>query len=342
MKKTARIIGTGSYLPKRLVTNEILETMVKNFDIERAGMPFVLWAETMTGIKERYYVEDESAETMGAYAAKKAIEAAGITSEDLDFIIVSSFTPSQDVPNLACSITHLIGARDIGGFPLNTACAGFIYGLSIAYSLIGMEIYQRILVVATEVLSKVTNYSDPKTAVLFGDGAGAVVLEASENGGISSFPYLSSEYSRHFELNNPNMADARGILTVEEKEYIRRCYIKMPGGPRVLRKAINSMADAALRALEQSSCRLEEIDYIIPHQANKRITDGLIEKLNVSPAKVCTTIEKFGNTSGASVAITLDKLAGGEIEDHCLKKGDKIVLTAVGAGYTFGALVLEY
>lgn len=342
MKKTARIVGTGSYLPKKRVTNEMLKGMVRNFDIERAGAPFIQWAEAMTGIRERYYVDDESAETMGAYAAKEAINVAGIAPEDLDFVIISSFTPSQDVPNLACSISHLIGARGIGGFPLNAACAGFIYGLSVGYSLIATEVYRRILIVATEVLSRVTDYSDPKTAVLFGDGAGAVVLEAAESGGISYPPYLSSEYSSHFELNNPSMTEAGGILTVEEKEYIQRSYVRMPGGPKVLRKAINSMAEAVMRALEQSPYKLEDIDYIIPHQANKRITNGLIEKLNVSPHRVCTTIEKFGNTSGASVAIALDKVARGELEGYYLKKGDKIVLTAIGAGYTVAALVLEY
>lgn len=331
MKKTARIIGTGSYLPKKLVTNETLETLVKNFNIERAGMPFVQWAEEMTGIKERYYVEDETAETMGAFAAEKAIEAAGTTPNDLDFIIASSFTPSQAIPNLACSIGHLIGTKNIGSFPLNTACAGFIYALSIAYSFITTGVHKRILVVATEVLSKVTNYADPRTAVLFGDGAGAVVLEAAENGGISSPSYLGSEYSRHFELNNPNILDP-----------IQPCYVKMPGGPRVLRKAINAMAEAVFHALKQSPYKLEDVDYIIPHQANQRITNGLIEKLNVSPDKVCTTIEKFGNTSGASVAIALDKLVRGELEGYSLNRGDKIVLTAVGAGYTLAALVLEY
>lgn len=342
MNKRARIAGTGSYLPKKRVTNKMLEGMVKNFDAGRAGMPFVQWAEVMTGIKERYYVEDESAETMGAYAGKEAIEAAGMKPEDLDFIIISSFTPSHDVPNLASSISHLIGTKNIGGFLLNTACAGFIYGLSIGYSLITTGVYKRILVVATEVLSRVTDYSDPKTAVLFGDGAGAVVLEASQESGISSPFYLSNEYSPHFELNNPNMAGAREILTVEGKEYIQRCYVKMPGGPRVLRRAVNAMAEAVMRVLERSPYTLEDIDYIIPHQANKRIINGLIEKLSIDPRKVCTTIEKFGNTSGASVPIALDKMARGQLEGYHLKKGDKIVLTAVGAGYTVAGLVLEY
>lgn len=342
MVKTARILGTGSYLPKKKVNNKDLEKIVRNFDIEKAGMEFVEWAEAMTGIRERYYAEDEDAESMGAEAAKRALGSAGMNSSDVDFIIASSFTPTRDIPNLACSIGHLIGADTSPAFPLNTACAGFIYGLAIGYSLIKSELYKNVLVVATEVLSKATDFGDPKTAVLFGDGAGAAILEASDGGGIVSPPYLASEFSSHFELRSANISDAREILTQGEKEYIARCYIKMPGGPKVLKRAINAMADAAMGALEKSPWKLEEVDYIIPHQANQRITLGLIEKLKVPPDKVCSNIARFGNTSGASVAIALDKAVRGEIEEYQIKRGDKIVLTSIGGGYSLAGMVMEY
>jgi 3-oxoacyl-[acyl-carrier-protein] synthase-3 len=339
--KTARIIGTGSYLPKRLITNEDLEKIVRNFDTKKAGMPFLDWAFQMTGIRQRYYVEDEDTESMAALASARALAAARISAQEIDFIIACSFTPSKDIPNLACTIANSIGNKKIPGFPLNTACAGFVYGLAVGYGLIRAQLYKRILVVASETLSRVTDYADPKTAVLFGDGAGALILEAADEGGISSAPYLSSEYSEHFELGHTASCQASGILTAGEKEYIQRAYLRMPGGPRVLKKAIHAMSEAAGIALQRSRYKLQDIDYIVPHQANQRITTGLVEALGVPKEKVCATIERYGNTSGASVAIALDKALRGE-NATVIKRGDKLVLTAVGAGYSVGAVVLEY
>ena len=168
----ARIAGTGSYLPKRKITNEQIEKVVRNFDPQRAGMPFAQWVVKVTGIETRHFVEDEDTETMAVQAALRALEAAEMKAADLDFIIASSFTPTRDIPNMACSVGHLIGAEKAGAFPLNTACAGFIYALSIGYALIKAEIYGTILVVSSETLSRVTDYGDPTTAVLFADGAG--------------------------------------------------------------------------------------------------------------------------------------------------------------------------
>ncbi|OGS27951.1 MAG: hypothetical protein A2297_07990 [Elusimicrobia bacterium RIFOXYB2_FULL_48_7] len=328
--KKARIAGTGSYLPKKLMTNQKLEKIVKKFDPVRAGMPFCEWTEKVTGIKTRYYVEDEDTEYMAAEASKKALEAAGIKPDKLDFIIAASFTPSKEIPNLACSIADRIGNGNIPGFVLNTACAGFICGLDDAYYKIISGNYKNILIVASETLSKVTDFNDPATAVLFGDGAGAVVLQQSDKEGISTFPYLKSDYSPdHLEFKNSNI----------EKE---KCFIRMDGGPRVLKKAVNAMAEAAKKALEISTYKLEAIDWIIPHQANERIIRSLAEKLNVPMEKVCLTVDKFGNTSAATIPIALDKAVRGELENYKIKKGDKVLLTTVGGGYSIGAVVLEY
>jgi len=342
MAKCARIVGTGSYLPKRQVGNEEMEKLVRNFDPERAGMPFAQWVEQVTGIKTRYFVEDEDTETMAAQASHRALEAAQIKAKDIDFIIVSSFTPTRDVPNLACSLASLIGARDTGGFPLNTACAGFIYGLSIGYALISSGIYRNILVVSSEMLSRVTDYGDPATAVLFADGAGAAVLQAAEKGGISSFPYLASEFTDHFELKNANSSRAEEIKEINGEEFLPRATLHMPGGPRVLRKAVNGMAEALFKVLEQSPYKLEDLDMIIPHQANRRITYGLIDKLGVPKEKVCRVIDLIGNTSGASVAISLDMAIRGAAGDLKIKRGDKVGLTAIGGGYSVAAIVFEY
>lgn len=144
MSKCAKIIGTGSYLPKQKISNEHIQKMVRNFDLQRAGMPFTRWVEKVTGIKTRCFVQDEDAEMMAAQASQRALEAAGMEASDLDFIIVSSFTPTRDIPNFACSVGHMIRADGVGGFPLNTACAGFVYALSVAYAFIKSEIYTNI------------------------------------------------------------------------------------------------------------------------------------------------------------------------------------------------------
>jgi 3-oxoacyl-[acyl-carrier-protein] synthase-3 len=342
MAKYAKIAGTGSYLPKRRISNEQIEEMVSNFDAQRAGMPFPQWVEQVTGIKTRCFVEDEDTEKMAALAAQRALDAAGMKAKDLDFIIVSSFTPTRDIPNMACSLGHLIGAENIGGFPLNAACAGFVYGLSMGYALIKSDIYKNILVVSSETLSRVTDYGDPTTAVLFADGAGAAVLQASEEKGISSPAYLNSIFTEHFELKNSDAVNSRGIVKVKEKEFVPRNTLHMPGGPQVLRKAVNGMADALLKALEKSPYQLADLDVIIPHQANRRITNGLIEKLKLPEKKVCRVIETIGNTSAASVAIALDMAVRGKTSNVKIKLGDKVGLTVIGGGYSIASIVFEF
>jgi len=337
----ARIMGTGSYLPKGKTTNEQIEKIVRNFDQERAGMPFPQWVERVTGIKTRYFVEDETTESMAVEASRRALKAAEMEATNLDFIIVSSFTPERDIPNLACSVAHSLGAT-IGGFPLNTACAGFVYAISMGYALIKSDVYKNILVVSSETLSRVTDYSDPTTAVLFADGAGAVILQASENKGICSPPYLGSEIAEHFDLKNANTTCPEERIESGERTLVCHNTIQMPGGPSVLRRAVNGMAGALLETLEKSPYNLEDLDVIIPHQANRRITDGLVEKLGIPESKICRTIDLIGNTSGASVPISLDMAIRGGNDVVRVKPGDIVGLTAVGAGYSIGAVVFEY
>lgn len=339
MPKCARIIGTGSYLPKRKVSNIELEKLVSNFNYRKAGMPFAEWVEKLTGIKTRFFVNGEDTETMAASASRKALEAAGITASEVDFIIVSSFTPTRDIPNLACTLGHLIGAKDAGGFPLNTACAGFVYALAMGYALINAGIYKNILVASSEVLSKITDYGDPTTAVLFADGAGAAILQASETGGICSPPYLGSDFTDHFDLLN---ADVLTPEPIKAQQFTPRNTMHMPGGPRVLRRAVNGMAKSLLKALEMSPYKIDDLDLIIPHQANSRIINSLIEKLAIDKNKVCRVIDLIGNTSGASVAISLDMAIRGKAPDVKIKRGDKVALVAIGGGYSLGSLIFEY
>ena len=342
MAKCAKIVGTGSFLPEQKISNEKIEEMVSNFDSERAAMPFSQWVEKVTGIKTRRFVEDEDTEMMAAEASQIALETAGMEASDLDFIVVSSFTPTRDIPNLACTVGHMIGADGVGGFPLNTACAGFVYALSVAYSMIKSEIYSNILVVSAESLSKVIDFGDPSTAVLFADGAGAAVLQASDDGGICSPPYLISDFSDHIHLYNSDAVHPRERIESQGKEFLPRNMIYMPGGPHVLKRAVNGMAEVLCKALEMSPYALGDLDVIIPHQANLRIADGLIKKLGVPKEKVCRVIRSIGNTSGASVAISLDMAIRGEVDGLKIDPGDKVGLTAIAGGYSAGAIVLEY
>ncbi len=341
--RTAQIAGTGSYLPGRVVTNRDLRRMVGNFDVDRVRGPLIRkgidaehmtedelfdeWTRSASGILQRHYFDGRAtdsgdSEEMAGHAAREALHAAGIQPEVLDFIIVASITPHLVVPNLACTVAHHIGAKRVGGLTLNTACSGFIDGLGDAYYRIRSGEYDTILVVATETLSKITNFNDPSTAMLFGDGAGAAVLRAARSGIVSYYSEL--DYSRDdIEL------EERGLL-------------RMDGGPRVARKAINAMSRTALACLERSPYRLDDIDCIVCHQANARIVEGVAKRLGQPLSKFCRTIERFGNTSAASVAIGLDKALRGEVPGCSINRGSRILLTAVGGGYVSSAMVIEY
>jgi 3-oxoacyl-[acyl-carrier-protein] synthase-3 len=355
----SKIIGTGSYLPDRIVTNKDLESMVEGFDENIAGKSFQEWTLDVTGIEQRYYVRDGEdideksdnrigySENMAVKASKKAIEAAGINPKEIDLVIVATFTSSMTIPNPSCIVNHYIGSegKDVGAFPNNNACAGFIYALIEADVNIRAGEAKTVLVVATETLSTIINFKDPKTAILFGDGAGAAVLRASKEQGIIS-NYRGSRYSpEHLVLKNTNLQDAREILTEAEKRYVEKAYIQMAGGPKVLKNAVDTMLEALIRALGKKDYKLSHLNAIIPHQANERITKSLEKRLELRGARkgvVCNNIATFGNTSGASVAISLDKAVRGEIPNYKINPGDLVGLTAVGGGYTYAALILRY
>ncbi|MCX5998679.1 MAG: beta-ketoacyl-ACP synthase 3 [Chloroflexi bacterium] len=342
-KRTAQIIGTGSCLPKRVVTNQQLKAMVGNFAPERAlgslskkGIAveslsetevFDEWIKSVTGIRERRLSLPKGpdvldTEELGAEAARQAMKAAGIEARELDFVVAASFTPHFTIPNLACSISHLVGAKEIGGFVLNTACSGFLDALGDAYYRIRSGDYDTILVVAVELLSKVIDYDDPTTAIIFADGAGAAVVRAAESGIVSFYSEL--DYSVDH-------------IILEEKGFL-----KMGGGPLVQKRAVNAMSKAALACLDKSPYKLQDMDYIIPHQANARIITALAKKLGLPAEKFCVTIDKYANTSGSSVAIALDKAVRGEVEGYRIERGKKLLMTSVGGGYALSAVVMDY
>lgn len=350
---TARIVGSGSFLPPTRLDNRALyqhEAIRRNFDVEKARSSlrdgsgvddlsaeevFDLWSRQVTGIRERRIVDSEgevTTESMCAEAAKRALDMAGMDSRELDLIVVASLTASEEVPNVACTVGSLIGAPSVGGYVLNAACAGFIYALATGFSFIKSGLARKILVISGDALSHIVDYSDPKTAVLFGDGAGAVVLEAKEGGcGILGRPYLTADYSHeHMKLTGQ-------WWITEETDSV---HLRMGGGPQVLRQAVNTMTGVASRALETTGLTWDDIDFVVPHQANLRITQGIEKALRLTKGRVIHTIENYGNMSASTVPIALDEVMRGR--QGPVPDPARFVLTAVGGGYTSGAIVFDW
>lgn len=350
---TARIAGSGSYLPPTVLDNRALfqmESIRDNFDVERARASlrkledpdslspaevFDRWSVQVTGIRERRVLDggsDATTEDMCVEAGRRALAAAGMEASELDALLVASLTGSDVVPNTACTVAAGLGVPHLGGFTLNAACAGFVYAVATGWSMIRSGLARNVLAISGDALSRVTDYSDPKTAVLFGDGAGAVVLTPSADGeGILGPPYITGEYDRE-----PLYLIGQGWETVDEP-----CpKLHMAGGPQILKNAILSMANVAERALEATGRRWDEVDFVVPHQANYRITRGLEKQLPLSDGKVVHTIERYGNLSASTVAVTLDEVLRGKhgpVPDRAV-----IVLTAVGGGYTSAGAVFEW
>ncbi|MEE2906022.1 MAG: ketoacyl-ACP synthase III [Gemmatimonadota bacterium] len=349
---TAKITGTGSYLPVDTVDNfDLYElgTLKSLFDVDkgRASLKdieevedlsdsevFDLWARQVTGIEMRRRLTPESGlttEDMCAAACLSALEAAGCASTDMDLLIAASLTMSDEVPNAACTIANKIGAPQLGGYVLNAACAGYVYAIGAAWSAILSGMAQRVLVVAGDTLTRFVDYDETQTAVLFGDGAGACVLEKTEGEiGLMGPPAVGGEFDRTpLFLRGQRWEEEGGPSPV----------IHMEGGPRILRNAVMGMADVAQQALARAALAWTDVDVVIPHQANLRITKGLEKQLELSKGRVIHNIQRYGNMSAATVAITLDEYVRGLHGPVAVPS--TIVLTAIGGGYTKGALVVR-
>jgi 3-oxoacyl-[acyl-carrier-protein] synthase-3 len=349
---SARIAGTGSFLPPNRVDNRTLfehPGIRENFDVERARGAlkdvdaaaldpvevFDLWARQVTGIEERRVLTEGdglTTELMCAEAGRRALAAAGMEAEELDLVLAASLTGSRQVPNVSCTVAAELGAPTVGGFVLNAACAGFVYVLGTAYAHIRAGTARNVLVVVGDALSKITDFTDPKTAVLFADGAGAAVLTRCPDGeGILGAPYVEADYS-YDDLH----LHGQGWESPDEPE----AKLHMGGGPQVLRQAIQAMKRVADRALERTDLGWDDIDYVVPHQANLRITLGLARHLPLEEERVVHTIQKYGNLSASTVAVTLDEVLRGR--HGALPNPTNLVLTAVGGGYTSSGLVVSW
>lgn len=326
MARRATITGLGKYVPPKVLTNKDLEKMVDTSDE---------WITTRTGIKERHIADnDVPASELGLKAAREALQDSGLTAEELDLILVATVTPDMLFPATACIIQEKLGATKAATFDLEAGCSGFIYGLSVAASFIESGMYENILVIGTEILSKITDWEDRSTCVLFGDGAGAAVLQPTEKGGLLAFD-LGADGSGANTLYLPgggslNPADE---TTIKEKMH----YLKMEGN-QVFKFAVKRMGQASLDVLKKANLKPEDVDLLVPHQANTRIIDAAAKRLNLGEDKVFVNLPKYGNTSSASIPIALVEAR----ENGLVNNGDIIVLVAFGAGLTWASTVIEW
>jgi 3-oxoacyl-[acyl-carrier-protein] synthase-3 len=323
----ARITGIGHYLPERILTNFDLEKMVDTTDE---------WIVTRSGIRERHIAAEDEASSDLAYAASKnALAAAGVDPKDLDLIIVGTVTSDMLFPSTACVLQDRLGATKAAAFDVTAACSGFIYGLSIAHSLISHNKKEKALVIGVETLSRITDYEDRATCVLFGDGAGAAVLEpcAAGEGILSSFMQSDGSYSELLYL--PGGGSRRPLN--EERLRNREQYVKMKGND-LFKYAVRAMVDASRTVLKEVNLATKDIDFLIPHQANLRIIEGVRRRLKLPKEKVIVNIDRVGNTSAASIPIAMSEAVGRGDIVH----GDKVLMVGFGGGLTWGAVLLQF
>ena len=320
------ISGTGSFLPGQVITNSDLEMMVDTTDE---------WITTRTGIKERRICPRGMASSdMGTEASKDACKDAGISPSELELIICSTITPDNSFPSTACLIESKLGIKNIPVFDISAACSGFIFGLEIAKGLMLGGGYKTGLVVASECMSRVTDYTDRSICVLLGDGSGAAVLKQSGEDGIMG-SYLSADGGYGDLLNLPagGSANPASFDTVEKRMH----FMKMEGAS-LFKVAIRAMSDSVNKLIDRFSLRKEDIALVIPHQANLRIINGVAKDLNMPADKFYVNIEKYGNMSAACIPIALDEVS----KKGLIKKGDLIVTVAFGGGLTWGANLIRW
>lgn len=315
----SRILATGSYLPQTVRTNADLEKMVETSDE---------WITTRSGIKERRIAnENESVVTMGAEAAKKCFEMAGdLNKEEIDLIIVATTSNDKAYPSAACEIQGLLGIKDAIAFDLAAACSGFVYALGVADQFIRNGQVKKALVIGSDLNSRNLNIEDRSTFVLFGDGAGAVILEASEEQGI---------LSTHLHANNDKAAMLE--LPHAKRGESQSGFIHM-SGQETFKLAVSQLSSVVLETLEHNQLNKGDIDWLVPHQANLRIIQATARKLSMDLSQVILTLDRTGNTSGASVAIALDE----GVRDGRIQRGQLLLLEAFGGGWTWGSALIRF
>lgn len=323
----SKIVSTGAFLPEKVLTNADLEKMVDTSD---------KWIRERTGIKERRIANINQAASDLAYeASKTAIDRAGIKPKDIDMIIVATVSGDMPFPSTACILQNKLGAKNAAAFDINAACSGFLYGLYIADSFIKAKLHKRILVVGSEVLSKITDWQDRTTCVLFGDGAGAAILTPTEGkSGIISI-HIYSDGSLWELLHIP--AGGSRIPTTNESVEKRLHFIKMRGN-ETFKFAVRTLEELVVNTLKENNISSKELSLLIPHQANLRIIQATAQRVNLPMEKVLVNLDKYGNTSAASIPIALNEA----VETKKVKTGDYILLEAFGGGLTWASALIRW
>ncbi len=319
----SEIIGHGHYAPKKTLTNDDLAKIVDTNDE---------WITTRTGIKSRNVVENETNSDLAFHAAEMALKTSGLNAEDIDLVVMATVTPDNTTPASAIKISHMLGVKSgTPAFDMSAACSGFVYALAMADNMIRLGQVKTALVIGSETLSKIVDWTDRNTCVLFGDGAGAVVLRATEGKGtpedtgiLSTIMHADGSFYDNLKTNGGvSLTKNAGFVTMDGKE--------------VFKFAVTSMPQAAEEAMKLAGVTIDNVDWIIPHQANIRIIEGVAQKLKAPEEKAIVNIAHHGNTSAATIPMTLSE----KMEDGTLKKGDLVVLTAMGAGFTWGGAVIR-
>ena len=319
---TARIVGIGAYVPETIVTNHDLANIVETSDE---------WIYSRTGIKERRISVKEETSDLAAEAARRALEHAGIKPEELDLIILGTSSPDCNYPSGACEVQAKIGAVNAVAFDISAACAGFIFALNIVQGFFKAGVYQTALIIGAETLSKVTNWEDRSTCVLFGDGAGAAVLKNDDCGVIDMLMGSDGTMGDFLKCKSRTL----GNLLTEERPELG--FTEM-NGQEVFRFAVKRVPESIETLMKRNQMSKEEIKYYVLHQANERIVEAAARRLKEPMEKFPMTISKYGNTSTASIPLLLDDMQ----KKGMLKQGDKIILSGFGAGMTWGAVLLEW
>jgi 3-oxoacyl-[acyl-carrier-protein] synthase-3 len=329
--KRARIISTGRYVPARLVTNEEMVKLVPTSDE---------WIRERTGIQQRHFVDKEiGASDLGYEAAQLALQRAGLKATDIDFIVFATLSPDYMFPGSGCVLQQRLGVPGIGALDVRTQCTGFIYGLAVANAFIQSGQYKRILLVGAEVHSTGLEYTERgrHIAVLFGDGAGAVILEASENGQgvLSTHLHADGRYAKELWTENPGSRRIPRMYPGMLED--GTCYPQM-NGREVFKHAVTKFPEVIKEALQANQLTLDDVKLIIPHQANLRISEAVVQRLNLPPEKMFNNIQRYGNTTAASIPIALDEA----LEQGKIHEGDLVILASFGSGFTWASAAIRW
>ena len=323
----AKITGVAGYVPPRVVTNSDLEKIVDTSDE---------WIRTRTGIRERHYAEPGVASShLGTEAAKKLLAAKGIGADEIELIVLATVTPDMLFPATACLIQDRLGAKNAWGFDLSAACSGFAYALTVGAQFVGSGTHKKVLVIGSDVMTSILDYTDRATCVLFGDGAGAVLLEpAAEGEGILDFSHDIDGSGGE----NLYMPGGGSLHPTSAETVAKRMHFVHQEGAQVFKYAVRRMSEHAVNILERNGLSSKDLALVVPHQANLRIIKGMQERLGIEDSKVMINIDHFGNTTAGTIPLGLMEA----VEQKRVKKGDLVLLIAVGAGYTTGAVLMRW